>query len=87
MEAARSVQKTMDNDSYALSEKEKAGRAFRRSFFVAKDTKVSETFTCVNVCSIRLGHGMPVKELDMILGRKAARNLERATPLAEHDIA
>jgi sialic acid synthase SpsE len=49
--------------------------------------KAGEKFTRENVRSIRHGHGMPVKELDRVLGRKATENLERGTPLSEEQIS
>jgi sialic acid synthase SpsE len=48
--------------------------------------KAGEEFTRENVRSIRPGHGLPVKELDRVLARKAAGNLERGIPLAENHI-
>jgi sialic acid synthase SpsE len=83
VDAIRQVEKAMGRVSYALSEKEKVSRSHRRSLFVVKDMKAGEEFTHENVRSIRPGHGLPVKEWDRVLGRKATVNLERGTPLAE----
>jgi pseudaminic acid synthase len=66
-----------------MSDKQQACRVFRRPLFVVKDMKAGEEFTRENVRSIRPGHGLPVKELDRILGRKSAIAIERGTPLAE----
>lgn len=87
VDAIRQVEKALGRVNYTLSEKEKISRGHRRSLFVVKDMKAGEEFTDENVRSIRPGHGLPVKELDRILGRKATRDLERGTPLAENDIA
>jgi N-acetylneuraminate synthase len=86
VDAVRVVEKALGKVSYEMSEKEQASRVFRRSLFVVKDMKSGEEFTRENVRSIRPGNGLPVKELDRILGRKAITNLERGTPLAENHI-
>jgi len=86
VDAIRQVEKALGKVSYSLSEKETASRSHRRSLFVVKDIKAGEEFTRENVRSIRPGHGLPVKEWDRVLGRKATVNLERGTPLAEKHI-
>ena len=86
VDAIRQVEKALGRVNYILSEKEKVSRSHRRSLFVVKDMKAGEEFTRGNVRSIRPGHGLPVKEIDRVLGRKAAENLKRGTPLAEKHI-
>lgn len=86
VDAVRVAEKALGKVNYEMSEKEQASRVFRRSLFVVKDIKAGETFTLDNVRSIRPGHGLPVKELDRVLGRKATSDLERGTPLAEGHI-
>jgi N-acetylneuraminate synthase len=86
VDAVRVTESALGKVSYVMSEKEQASRVFRRSLFVVKNMKAGEEFTRENVRSIRPGHGLPVKELDRVLGRKAASNLDRGTPLAEDHI-
>jgi N-acetylneuraminate synthase len=86
VDAVRVAEKALGKVNYEMSEKEQASRVFRRSLFVVKDMKAGEEFTRENVRSIRPGHGLPVKELDRVLGRKAITNLERGTPLSENHI-
>jgi N-acetylneuraminate synthase len=81
VDAVRVAEKALGKVNYEMSEKEQASRVFRRSIFVVKDMKAGEEFTRENVRSIRPGHGLPVKELDRILGRKAAVPIERGTPI------
>jgi N-acetylneuraminate synthase len=69
------------------TEAEKSSITFRRSLYIVKDLKAGDVLTKENVRAIRPGLGLPVKELDRILGRKATRDLERGTPLAENYIA
>jgi N-acetylneuraminate synthase len=86
VDAVRVAEKALGKVNYEMSEKEQASRVFRRSLFVVKDMKAGEEFTRENVRSIRPGHGLPVKDLDRVLGRKAITNLARGTPLSEKHI-
>ena len=81
VDAVRVAEKAVGKVNYEMSEKEQASRVFRRSLFVVKDMKAGEEFTRENVRSIRPGYGLPVKELDRVLGRKSASDIEKGTPL------
>lgn len=83
VEAVRVAERALGEVSYDLSGKEQASLAFRRSLFVVRDMKAGEEFNRKNVRSIRPGHGLPVKEFDRVLGRRAAAPIERGTPLAD----
>jgi pseudaminic acid synthase len=86
VEAVRVAEKALGSVTYEISEKEQASRALRRSLFVVEDIKAGEPFTRTNVRSIRPGQGLPVKELDRILGKQAAVGIQRGTPLAEDHV-
>ncbi|MDO8626794.1 MAG: pseudaminic acid synthase [Candidatus Magasanikbacteria bacterium] len=60
---------------------EKQNLYFRRSLFVVEAIKKGEVFTLKNVRSIRPSHGLPPSELDKIIGKTAACDIERGTPL------
>jgi N-acetylneuraminate synthase len=64
-----------------LSAAESKSRAFRRSLFVTEDIRAGEMFTAQNLRSIRPGYGLHPRHLEKVLGRAAARDLERGTPL------
>ncbi len=49
--------------------------------------KAGEVFTEENVRSIRPGHGMHPRHLKEVLGRRAARDIKRGTPLSRELIA
>ena len=52
---------------------------------MVKDIKAGETITEENVRSIRPGNGMHTMYYEEVLGKKAACDLEKGTPLAwEH---
>ena len=82
VEAVRAAEKTLGKVYYGVSEKEAKSRVFRRSLFVVKDVKAGEVFTEDNVRSIRPGHGLPPKFLKEALGRRAACDIKRGTPLS-----
>jgi sialic acid synthase SpsE len=82
VEAVRVAEKSLGHISYKITEKEKASRVFRRSLFVVEDMKTGDVFTRENVRSIRPGYGLPVRELQQILGKKAVIPIVRGTPLS-----
>ncbi len=82
VQAIRFAEKAMGEVRYQPTEREAASRRFRRSLFVVADVKAGEPFTQDNVRSIRPGDGLPPKHLDDVLGRRAARDVARGTPLA-----
>jgi N-acetylneuraminate synthase len=71
---------------YERGELEKRSLAFRRSLFVVRDVAAGAVLTAADIRSIRPGHGLPPKHLPEIIGRRAARFLERGKPLAWGDI-
>lgn len=68
---------------FGPSATEQPSLAFRRSLFVVEDVNTGEVFTEFNVRAIRPSGGMPPKHLSSVLGRRAARAIERGTPLSE----
>src|SRR5208282_2527834 len=82
VDAVRIAEKALGEVRFGLSSKEEASRAFRRSLFVVKDMKKGEAFTAANVRSIRPGHGLHPRYLTEVLGKRAARDAERGTPLS-----
>lgn len=80
--AVREAERALGHVSYEASEKEKSSRAFRRSLFVVEDVKEGGLFTENNVRSIRPGCGLATTHITEILGRRAACDIKRGTPLA-----
>jgi pseudaminic acid synthase len=78
----RTVEKALGRISYELSEKEAESRPFRRSLFVVKDMRAGDLFTEENVRSIRPGNGLHTRHLGEVLGKRAARSVDRGTPLS-----
>lgn len=82
VKAIRKIEKALGEISYDLTEKQKESIVFRRSLFVVKDIKAGELFTKDNVRSIRPGYGLHTRYMDEIMGRRAAKDIKRGTPLS-----
>ncbi len=78
----RVAEKSLGHIQYGPSEHEKSTRRFRRSLFVVSDVKKGEIFTSSSVRSIRPADGLHPRHLHEIIGRRAARDIERGTPFA-----
>jgi pseudaminic acid synthase len=72
--------------SYTATEHEAGSRRLRRSLFVVADVARGEPFTAENVRSIRPGDGLHTRHLDEVIGRRAARDVERGSPLRWDDL-
>jgi N-acetylneuraminate synthase len=81
VEGVRTAERALGTIHYGLCGKDEASRVFRRSLFVVEAINAGEPFTAENVRSIRPGHGLPPKFLGEVLGRRAAQDLARGTPL------
>lgn len=77
----RTAEKAMGKVSYQLSEKEANNKVFRKSIFVIKDIIQGEILNEENIRVIRPGYGLEPKYYDDIVGKKAAKDIERGTPL------
>lgn len=66
----RSAEEAVGKVSYELTEKQKSGRCFARSLYVAEDMKVGDVITEKNVRSVRPGYGLHPQLLPSILGKK-----------------
>ncbi len=82
VEAVRVAEKALGQVSYGTLPHEEKSRIFRRSLFVVQDVKAGQPFTRENVRSIRPGYGLAPKHYGEILGKKAARDIARGTPLS-----
>jgi N-acetylneuraminate synthase len=82
VDAVRTAEKALGQVCYGPNQADEKCRRFRRSLFVVADVRSGEVFTQDNVRAIRPGHGLPPKHLPAVLGRRAARAIERGTPLS-----
>ncbi|MFA7252985.1 MAG: pseudaminic acid synthase [Patescibacteria group bacterium] len=81
VDVVRNTEQALGKINYDLSEKSKRSREFSRSLYAVQDIKKGEKYTEQNVRSIRPGFGLPPKHLMQIIGKEAACQIEKGTPL------
>ena len=81
VEAIRTTEQALGAVHFGVSPKEASSRVFRRSLFVVEDLRRGEEFTTHNVRSIRPGYGLHTRHFSQVLGKRAARDIPRGTPL------
>ncbi len=67
--------------SYGPTTNEVNSLKFRRSIYVVGDIKAGESFTADNLKVIRPGFGLPPKYYSLLLGKRAAKDIEKGTPI------
>jgi pseudaminic acid synthase len=82
VDAVRTAERALGQVRFGADGSEASGRVFRRSLFVVEDVKKGDPFTAQNVRSIRPANGLHPRHLPEVLGRQAARDIERGTPLS-----
>ena len=82
VEAVRTAEKALGGVQFACGPREANSLKFRRSLFVVEDIKKGELFTKQNVRSIRPADGLHPRHFEEILGKRAACDVERGTPLS-----
>ena len=66
---------------YGPSKSEEASVRYRRSLYIVEEVRSGEILSIENVRAIRPGLGLPIKNLEIVLGRKVNRNVAKGTPL------
>jgi pseudaminic acid synthase len=82
VDAVRMAEKALGKVHFGVSVNESRSRIFRRSLFVVQDVKKGELFTQNNVRSIRPGSGVHTRHLQDVLGKAAAKDIARGTPMS-----
>jgi N-acetylneuraminate synthase len=82
VQAVRTAEEALGGVRYGSGDEESRSLVFRRSLFVVEDLRAGEAFTAENVRSIRPGYGLHTRHLGEVLGRRAARDIPRGTPLS-----
>jgi N-acetylneuraminate synthase len=87
VQAVRDAYLALGSATFGRRPSEMAQASVRRSLYVVADIRKGELFSAENVRSIRPGLGLPPRFLPDIIGRRAASNIARGTPLARWHIA
>jgi pseudaminic acid synthase len=82
VDAVRIAEESIGEARYGPDEREAEMRALRPSLFVVEDVRAGEELTERNVRSIRPAAGLPPKHLVDVVGRRAAVDIARGTPLS-----
>jgi N-acetylneuraminate synthase len=82
VDAVRVAEKALGKPQFGASTHEQSSLVFRRSLFVVQDVKKGEAFNAENVRSIRPAHGLHPRYLWEVIGKRAAQDIERGTPLS-----
>jgi pseudaminic acid synthase len=80
--AARTAESALGAVQFAPGTREANSLKFRRSLFVVEDMKQGELFTKHNVRSVRPADGLHPRHFNEVLGKPAACDVERGTPLS-----
>ena len=72
--AVREAEKAIGKVGYTLTEKQKKGKDFSRSLYIAEDVAKGETFTAQNIRSVRPGFSIHPKYYDQIIGTEATQD-------------
>ncbi|WP_457969929.1 pseudaminic acid synthase [Pseudomonas sp. R4-84] len=67
---------------YGCKSSEQGNVQFRRSLYAVENIAKGEIISLKNVRSVRPGYGLPPKYLDIILGKSAAVDIKKNTPLS-----
>jgi len=81
VEAVRTAESALGSVRFAPGAREANSLKFRRSLFVVENINRGELFTKQNVRSIRPADGLHPRHYNQVLGRRAACDIERGTPL------
>lgn len=79
VKAVREAEAAMGVVDYTLTDKQRKGRDFCRSLYVAEDIRAGEVFTEKNIRSVRPGFGLHPKHYKDILGKTSNQELEKGT--------
>ena len=83
VKAVREAEKAIGKVDYSLTEKQKAGKAFSRSLYIAEDVNEGDVITEENVRSVRPGFGMHPKHYKDLIGRSFKKEGKKGDRLSD----
>jgi pseudaminic acid synthase len=81
VKAVREAEKAIGRVDYTLTDKQKKGKDFSRSLYVAEDIKAGEMITEKNIRSVRPGFGLHPKFFNRLLGLSVREDLYKGQPM------
>lgn len=81
VEETKRAHQALGKVHYGPTERESKSLKFRRSLYVVRDIKAGEIISPENVKIIRPGYGLEPKYYDVVIGRRANRDLKKGTAL------
>jgi pseudaminic acid synthase len=78
----RAAKVALGSATFGPGAAERNSLIFRRSLYITQDLPAGSVLTSENVRSIRPGLGLPPKFIDVVLGRRVVRAVQRGTPLS-----
>jgi len=81
VKSIKNIEKALGDTAYKYTLEMTKARSAARSF-VVKDIEKNKLFTEDNIKSIRPGYGLPPNYIDIVLGKKAKKNIEKGIPLS-----
>jgi pseudaminic acid synthase len=82
VEEVRVAEQALGRVNYAPTENEAISASHRRSLYIVEDVRAGEELTPANVRSIRPSAGLAPRFYDAVIGRRAARDVQRGTPVS-----
>ncbi|WP_291329268.1 pseudaminic acid synthase [Desulfovibrio sp. UCD-KL4C] len=82
VKSIRTAEKALGKVQYQITEKEKAGRVFRKSIFASKDIACGETVSAENIKCVRPSYGLHTRHFTEIMGKKALIDIPCGTPIS-----
>lgn len=80
--AVRTAEEALGQVQYGGVDSESETRKYRRSLYVVEDVEAGEEFTAQNIRSLRPDYGLSPKHYEEVLGRKAAVDISKGTPMS-----
>ena len=84
-EGVRVANGALGQANYEQKRSEKGNVQFRRSLYFVKDLAPGDQITADAVRSVRPGYGLSPKHLENVVGRVAARSIEKNTAVSFED--
>lgn len=82
VEESKRAWQALGKVQYGPMEAEQKSMVFRRSLYISQDMKAGDILTRESVRSIRPGHGLSPKYMEVVLGKKVNMDLKKGTPVS-----